>query len=121
MKKALFSIAAAALALALVGPAQAQEKASDKGTPPKRFTGVIEKIDGKTITLKKGDETLTVTCSDKCKVVTAEKKEGATLDDLKQGDKVLAFYTQQDDQNVCHRIQPPLAGKSAGKGKKQEP
>lgn len=122
MKRMLLGIAAATLALALVSPAQAQGEGKGRGkdTPPKQFTGVIEKIDGKMITLKKGEETLTVTWDDKGKVMTADKKEGGTLAGLQVGDKVTAFYTPLGDQNICRRIQLPPAGKGAGKGKKQE-
>jgi Cu/Ag efflux protein CusF len=118
MRKHLFTAAAAALALALAVPAQAQQAkaAKAKGPAPHQVTGTIEKIEGDSVTVKntKG-ESVVLVCNAKTKVATADKKEGATVADLKVGDKVQAQYVEQDGKNVCKKIGPPPPKKPATK------
>lgn len=121
MRKYLLSAAVAALALALVVPAHAQEVKAKKGmAKTHEFTGTIEKIDGNSVTLKKGDESKTVVCDDKTKISTADKMDSATVTDLKVGDKVLAKYVEEGDKNIAKSITPPPAKPAGKKGKKKE-
>jgi Cu/Ag efflux protein CusF len=113
MRKYLYTAAVAALALAFVAPAKAAEEVKAKKATVKahEITGVIDKIDGMSVTVKKGDETKVVVCDEKTKISTADKKDGATLADLKVGDKVKAAFIEQDGKNVCKKIGPPPAPK----------
>jgi Cu/Ag efflux protein CusF len=101
------SLVAVAVAFAL--PARAE----DKTEKPKKqqLTGTISAIDAaaKTVTInskKEGDKTFTVT--DKTKYATATK-EVATLDDLKQGDKVQVSYTDAAGKLTAAKIMVPKA------------
>ena len=70
-------------------------------------TGEIATVDAKagTLSIKRGDATLTFTIAKDCKVSTAGKKEAAVTD-LKVGDKVTVAYTEEGGVKVAQKIKP---------------
>ncbi|HTS19049.1 MAG TPA: DUF5666 domain-containing protein [Verrucomicrobiae bacterium] len=113
------ALGVAALALSFTGIVQAQ----DTSTPatatapakPKRqqYTGEVSSIDAKagSVIIKKGEESKTFKIGDKTKYATADKKDAA-LTDIKVGDKVTVYYSNEDGVLTAHRIAPPRASKA---------
>ena len=100
---------AAVLALAFSLPARGEE--AEKTAKPKKhqYTGIIESVDAtaKTVTIKKKEgDVKTFACADKCKF-SATDKESAELSDFKMGEKVTAFYTEEDGKNMLHKLMTP--------------
>ena len=60
------------------------------------------------IVKKEGAESKTFKISEKTKYATADKKE-ALVTDIKVGDKVTVWYTEEDGVLTAHRIAPPAA------------
>jgi hypothetical protein len=85
----------------------ADEKKSE--TPQKRqFTGIIESNDPttKTLTVKNAKgERRTFSCTDKCKYATVNQP-AAEATDIKVGDKVTCYYTEEDGKYRCHKCAP---------------
>jgi len=108
----------AALALSFTGLVQAQGTSTNAPPPapkPKRhqYTGLITAIDAKagTVIIKKeGAESKTFKIGEKTKYATADKKD-AMLTDIKVGDKVTVWYSEEDGVLTAHRIGPPAAAK----------
>lgn len=103
----------AVLALAFNLPARGEE--AEKAPKPSKhqYTGLIESVDAaaKTVTIKKKEgDVKTFTCAEKCKL-SAPDKESAALSDFKVGEKVVAYYTEEDGKNVLHKLMPPKAKK----------
>jgi Cu/Ag efflux protein CusF len=110
----------ATLAFSFAVPARAQ----DTSTPttatapapakPKRhqFTGLIESIDAKagTVIVKKDTEGKTFKIGEKTKYSTADKSSAA-ITDIKIGDKVTVYYTEENGVNTAHKIGPPDSAK----------
>jgi Cu/Ag efflux protein CusF len=99
----------AALALAFSLPARGEE--TEKAPKPSKhqYTGVIESLDAaaKTLTIKKKDgDVKSFTCGEKCKF-TMNDKESVALADFKAGEKVTAFYTEEDGKNMLHKLTTP--------------
>ena len=101
MKKAVFAVVAVAVASVFAMPSFAEKTNQPaKSTAPKahEFTGTITTLDAAkgSVTIKnnKGEEK--TFAADKAKINTADKsaKAGATLVDLKVGEKVTASYTE---------------------------
>ena len=111
------SLVAVATAFAL--PAFAEEKEEGKAEKPKKhqYTGEIVSVDAaaKTVTVKKkeGDQK-TFTLADKTKYATSDKGS-AELTDLKAGEKVTVFYTEEDGKVVATKISPPASKKKEQK------
>jgi hypothetical protein len=109
-----FAIAAALIALA-VGPALAQ--APPAGTPT-RVRGTVDKLDGKTLTVKTRDGPIaTVTLADNFSVRGIAKR---SLADIKAGDYVGAASTKGTDGKL-HAIEVlifPEAMKGAAEGER---
>jgi Cu/Ag efflux protein CusF len=107
--------AAAVLALAFSLPARGEE--TEKAPKPSKhqYTGLIESVDpaSKTVTIKKKEgDVKTFTCAAKCKL-NAKDKESADLSDFKVGEKVVAFYTEEDGKNMLHKLMPPKSKKES--------
>jgi Cu/Ag efflux protein CusF len=108
----------AALALSFTGLVQAQGTSTNAPpAPPKpkrhQYTGLITAIDAKagTVIIKKeGAESKTFKIGEKTKYATVEKKD-AMLADIKVGDKVTVWYTEEDGVLTAHRIGPPASAK----------
>ena len=105
----------AALALSFTGLVQAQGTSTNAPPAPRhqrhQFTGQITAIDAKAGTVivkKEGAESKTFKISEKTKYATADKKE-ALVTDIKVGDKVTVWYTEEDGVLTAHRIAPPAA------------
>ena len=111
------ALGVAALALSFTGLVQAQDtNAPAKPPKPQRhqYTGEVASIDAKagTVIVKKGAESKTFKISDKTRYGTADKTKGATLADIKVGDKVLVRYTEEDGVLTAHSIGVPPVAKS---------
>jgi Cu/Ag efflux protein CusF len=103
----------AVLALAFSLPARGEEAEKAPKPAKHQYTGLIESVDAaaKTVTIKKKEgDTKTFTCAEKCKL-SAQDKEGAELSDFKVGEKVVAFYTEEDGKNMLHKLMPPKSKK----------
>ncbi|HUI08082.1 MAG TPA: hypothetical protein VL486_13870 [Verrucomicrobiae bacterium] len=103
----------AIVALAFNLPARGEE--AEKAPKPSKhqYTGLIESVDAaaKTVTIKKREgDAKTFTCAEKCKLSTKDK-QGAELSDFKVGEKVVAFYTEEDGKNMLHKLMPPKSKK----------
>ena len=103
----------AVLALAFNLPARGEE--TEKAPKPSKhqYTGLIESVDpaAKTVTIKKKEgDVKTFTCAEKCKL-SMKDKESAELSDFKVGEKVVAFYTEEDGKNLLHKLMPPKSKK----------
>src|SRR2546425_664898 len=103
------SLVAVALALAL--PARAADKPEKEKAKRHQLTGVIESVDSKAsmLKVKKGSETVELSCAANCKYSTKDK-EMATIDDLKAGDKVMVIYGEEGGKNVAHKVGPAKGG-----------
>ena len=118
MKKYLVRMIAAlsivAVALTFASVVRAQEtnaKPAKVKAVRHELTGGITAVDAKagTLSVKKGEETMTFQVSAKCKVVLTGK-EGSTVADLKVGDKVTVRYTEEGAAKVAHWVgSPPVA------------
>jgi Cu/Ag efflux protein CusF len=114
------ALGVAALALSFTGFVQA----ADTSTPttaaapapkpkPHQYTGDVTAIDAKASTVivkKEGAEAKTFKIGPKTRYSTAEKKD-AMLEDIKVGDKVTVWYTEEDGVLTAHRIAPPRSAK----------
>jgi Cu/Ag efflux protein CusF len=105
-----------AVALTFAGVVCATENATKSDTSKAKrhdLTGEITAVDATagTLSVKKGDETVSLTIGKNCKVVTADKKD-ATVADLKVGDKVTVVYVEEDGAKVAKKIGPPRAPKN---------
>ena len=114
MRKLLLRTAVAALALSFTGLMQAQETNAPAPPPkprPQQWTGEVASIDAKagTVIVKKGSESKTFKISDKTRYSTVEKPKGATLVDIKVGDKVTVYYTEEAGALTAHSIGVPLS------------
>ena len=112
-----------ALAFSFAAPV----RAADTNTPttgtapkprPRQFTGIVESIDAKagTAIVKKDTKSETFKIGEKTKYSTLEKKEAAVTD-IKVGDKVTVFYTEEGGVLTAVKIVPP---KSAVKKEKEK-
>ena len=104
----------AVLALAFSLPARGEE--TEKAPKPSKhqYTGLIESVDttAKTVTIKKKEgDVRTFACAEKCKF-NLKDKQGAELSDFKVGEKVTAFYTEENGKNMLHKLMPPKSKKS---------
>ena len=104
---------AAVLALAFSLPARGEE--TEKAPKPSKhqYTGLIESVDtaAKTVTIKKKEgDVKSFACAEKCKF-NMNDKESAELSDFKAGEKVVAFYTEEDGKNMLHKLMPPKSKK----------
>ena len=113
------ALGVAALALSFTGLVQAQGPSTNAPAPPPKpqrhqFTGEVASIDAKagTVIVKKGAESKTFKISDKTRYNTVDKTKGATLADIKVGDKVLVRYTEEDGVLTAHSIGVPPVAKS---------
>jgi Cu/Ag efflux protein CusF len=112
----------AALALSFTGLVQAQgtstnAPATAPAAKPKpqrhQYIGLITSIDskaGSVIVKKEGAESKTFKIVEKTRYATADKKDAA-LTDIKVGDKVTVWYTEEDGVLTAHRIGPPASAK----------
>ncbi|MGD0017274.1 MAG: hypothetical protein ABSC38_07150 [Verrucomicrobiia bacterium] len=104
------SVVAVALTFAGVVRAQQEGAAAPKVVKAKLLsaTGEIAAVDATagTLSIKKGEATLSFTIAKDCKVSTADKKD-ATVTDLKVGDKVAVGYSEEAGAKVAHKISPP--------------
>ncbi len=112
MKSLIRAIAIAtviATGLVFTSATFAAEKAAkgEKAAKPAAhaFTGVIDAIDAaaNTLTVKKGEESKTITVNAETKISAPDKKE-ATLADLKVGDKVMVNFVDVDGKPVAKKI-----------------
>lgn len=112
----------AALAFSFTAPVRAED--APKPEKPKRhqFTGVVESIDAKagSAIVKKDAESKTFKIGDKTKYATLDKKE-ATVADIKVGDKVTVWYTEEGGVLTAAKIGPTDAAKKKEKEEKSEP
>ena len=111
--RSVFIASAAVLALAFSLPARGEE--TEKAPKPSKhqYTGLIESVDptAKTVTIKKKEgDVKSFACAEKCKLNTRDK-ERAELSDLKVGEKVTAFYTEEGGKNMLHKLAPPKSKK----------
>jgi hypothetical protein len=106
---------AVALACLVVFPALAQ--APPQGTPV-RVRGTVDKLDGKTLTVKlKDGQTASVTLADDVSVITLVKK---TVDDLKPGDTVASTGIKGTDGKL-HAIEVRILTRPFADGGRQFP
>lgn len=98
-------VSVAAITLAVALPAQAGERKAEK-RGQLSFEGTISAIDFKarTVTVKKKEGTMKFECAENCKFFVKHVKESAKLSNLKVGDKVEVFYTEEGGSLVAHRI-----------------
>jgi hypothetical protein len=107
-----------ALALSFTGLVQAQGTSTNAPPPPPKpkrhqFTGLITTIDSKAGTVivkKEGAESKTFKIGEKTRYATLDKKDAAVTD-IKVGDKVTVWYTEEDGVLTAHRIAPPASAK----------
>ena len=140
MKKALalvvsilfvFSLAGFAFAVEKAAtPAPAEKKAeAEKATEAKpapaakvkQITGEVKTVDttANTLTVKGKRAEVTVSCTDKTKVMMGKEKK--TLADVKVGDKVVVKYTESEGKNVAKSIAIKPAEETPKAEKKAEP
>jgi Cu/Ag efflux protein CusF len=119
--RAVTALSIAAVALAFAAPVRGEEAAKPEKPKKHQWTGTIESIDASagTVTLKKGEESKAFKVGDKTKYSTADKKEAA-LGDLKMGDKVTVWYTEDAGGMMAARIAPPEPPKKSDTGAKKE-
>ena len=108
------------LIVALIGlvalPALAQAPAP-QGTPT-RVRGTVDKLDGKTLTVKSRDgQPVAVTLADDVSVIALVKK---TLDDIKPGDFVVSTGIKDKDGKI-HAIEVRILAKPLPDGGRQFP
>lgn len=103
MKKFLLSTVAMAVVLAVALPVRAEDAAKTEKPKKREYTGLITKIEGTSVTVKKMEEEKTFSASDKLKVVVPGKEAGE-LGDLKVDDKVTVTYTDVDGKLVAHKF-----------------
>ena len=116
------ALSIAAVALAFAAPVRGEEEAAKPAKPKKQqWTGTIESIDASAgiVTLKKGEESKAFKVGGKTKYSTADKKEAA-LGDLKMGDKVTVWYTEDAGGMMAARIAPPESYKKKETEEKKE-
>lgn len=107
----------AALAWLVVFPALALAQAPPQGTPI-RVRGTVDKLDGKTLTVKlKDGQTQPVTLADDVNVIALVKK---TLDDLKPGDTVASTGIKGTDGKI-HAIEVRVLPRPFADGGRQYP
>jgi Cu/Ag efflux protein CusF len=113
-----------ALALSFAGAVRAADEAAPAAPKaqkprPRQFTGIVESIDAKagTAIVKKDTESKTFKINDKTKYGTLEKPKDAAVTDIKVGDKVTVFYTEEGGVLTAVKIVPP---KSAVKKEKEK-
>ncbi len=113
----------AALALSVAAPVRAADEAATAAPKPKRhqFTGIVESIDAKagTAIVKKDTESKTFKIGEKTKYSTTDKKEAAVAD-IKVGDKVTVFYTEEGGALIAHKIGVPASVTKKEKEEKKE-
>jgi Cu/Ag efflux protein CusF len=105
---AIASLVVAALAFTVPAHAQGTNNAPAPEKPKRhQATGDIESIDAKagSLVIKHKEETKTFKITEKTKFSTEEKKEAA-LSDLKVGDKVTVYYTEEGSDLIAHKIAP---------------
>ncbi len=135
MRKHLFTVTVAALALTLALPLRA-----DDAPPPSRMSpvmthgnqhcciGVLNNIAGNKVTIQSDKSApLTLTCRS-AKFITPAKNTGATMADLKVGDTVKAYYSIHElfgplvsEITVLPPPKPAGVGTKAGQGKTGKP
>ena len=103
----------AAVALWMAAPAHAAKDPNKPKAEALTVSGTIDAIDATagTLTVKTDTESKSFSTSPKCHVRTADKKEGATLSDLKVGDKVTVHYHDKKGTLTAVAIMPQSAGK----------
>ena len=113
----------AALALSFAAPVRAADEAAPAPTKaekprPRQFTGIVESIDAKagSVIVKKDTKSESFKIGEKTKYSTLDKKEAAVTD-IKVGDKVTVWYTEDAGVMTAVKIAPP---KSAVKKEKEK-
>lgn len=111
------AVGIAALALSVAAPVRAQGTSTSTNAPaatprPKRqqYTGMVESIDTKagTAIVKKNTDSKTFKIGDKTKYSTVDKKD-ATVADIKVGDKVTVWYTDEGGVLTAAKIGVPAS------------
>jgi Cu/Ag efflux protein CusF len=113
----------AALALSFTGVVQAADTSTPSNATapapapkPKRhqYTGTVTAIDAKAGTVivkKEGAESKTFKIGEKTRYSTVEKKDAAVTD-IKVGDKVTVWFSEEDGVLTAHKIGVPASVKN---------
>jgi Cu/Ag efflux protein CusF len=111
----------AALALSFTGVVQAADtstpsNATAPAPKPKhhQYTGTVTAIDAKAGTVivkKEGAESKTFKIGEKTRYSTVEKKDAAVTD-IKVGDKVTVWFSEEDGVLTAHKIGVPASVKN---------
>ncbi len=95
MKRSIAAIAVLAMIIAFGISADASDRT-------RQITGKVSSIDGNAVTVTKKNMEVTLNMGEKTKV--SECNAGASMGNIKVGDKVTASYKEKDDSNAATSI-----------------